>query len=84
VRPPLARLHEPRLTYFDQLITIRASFACTAAAFAEVTALLGAGEIRAAPLITHRFPFEAYDQGYQMLRAGSGPRGKVMLEVGTP
>jgi threonine dehydrogenase-like Zn-dependent dehydrogenase len=64
-----------------------ASFAYTSAAFAEVTALLGAGEIRAAPLITHRFPLEAYDQAYQVLRAGpkdSGPRGKVMLEVGTP
>jgi hypothetical protein len=31
-----------------------------------------------------RFPLEAYDQAYQVLRAGSGPRGKVMLEVGTP
>jgi hypothetical protein len=40
-----------------------------------------------APLVTHRFPLEAYDQAYQVLRAGpenSGPRGKVMLEVGTP
>lgn len=62
------------------------SFAYTSAAFAEVTALLGAGEseIRAAAFITHRFPLEAYDQAYQILRAASGPRGKVMLEVGTP
>ena len=37
-----------------------------------------------APLVTHRFPLEAYDQAYQMLRAGFGPRGKIMLEVGTP
>jgi len=39
---------------------------------------------RAPPLITHRFPLDAYDQAYQVLRSGSGPRGHVMLEVGTP
>ena len=56
-------------------------------AFAEVTGLLRTGQIRPAPLVTHRFPLEAYDRAYQVLRAGpgnSGPRGKVMLEVGTP
>ena len=65
-------------------LLISASFAYTSAAFAEVTALLRAGQISAAPLITHRFPLEAYDQAYQVLRAGpkdSGPRGKVMLDV---
>jgi DNA-binding IclR family transcriptional regulator len=33
------------------------------------------------PLITHRFPLEDYAQAYQVLRAGSGPRGKVMLDI---
>jgi threonine dehydrogenase-like Zn-dependent dehydrogenase len=65
-------------------LLISASFAYTSAAFAEVTGLLRAGQIRPAPLVTHRFPLEAYDQAYQLLRAGSGRRGKVMLEVGTP
>jgi threonine dehydrogenase-like Zn-dependent dehydrogenase len=65
-------------------LLISASFAYTSAAFAEVTGLLRAGQIRPAALITHRFPLEAYDQAYQVLRAGSGRRGKVMLEVGTP
>jgi hypothetical protein len=31
-----------------------------------------------------RFSLEAYDQAYQVLRPGSGPRGKAMLEVGAP
>ena len=33
------------------------------------------------PLITHRFPLEAYDQAYQVLREGSGLRGKIILDV---
>jgi L-iditol 2-dehydrogenase len=68
-------------------LLISASFAYTSAAFAEVTGLLRAGQVWPAPLVTHRFPLEAYDQAYQVLRAGpenSGPRGKVLLEVGTP
>ena len=65
-------------------LLISASFAYTSAAFAGVTELLRAGQIRPAPLVTHRFPLEAYDQAYQVLRAASGRRGKVMLEVGTP
>jgi threonine dehydrogenase-like Zn-dependent dehydrogenase len=65
-------------------VLISASFACTSASFAEVTVLLRAGQICAAPLITHRFPLEDYEQAYQVLRAGSGPRGKVMLEVSEP
>jgi len=65
-------------------LLISASFAYTSASFAEVTALLRAGQISAAALITHRFPLEDYEQAYQVLRAGSGPRGKVMLEVSEP
>jgi L-iditol 2-dehydrogenase len=65
-------------------LRISASFAYTSAAFAEVTALLSAGQIKPRPLITHRFPLEAYEEAYQVLRAGSGPRGKVMLDVSAP
>ena len=65
-------------------LLISASFAYTSVAFAEVTGLLSSGQIRPAPLITHRFPLEAYEQAYQVLRSGSGPRGKVMLEVSEP
>ena len=65
-------------------LLISASFAYTSVAFAEVTGLLSSGQIRPAPLITHRFPLEAYEQAYQVLREGSGPRGKVMLDVSAP
>jgi L-iditol 2-dehydrogenase len=65
-------------------LLISASFAYTSTAFAEVAALLSSGEIRPAPLITHRFPLEAYAEAYQALRSASGPRGKVILDVSTP
>jgi threonine dehydrogenase-like Zn-dependent dehydrogenase len=65
-------------------LLISASFADTSAAFAEVAALLGTGEIKAAPLITHRFLLEDYEEAYPVLRPDSGARGKVMLEVSAP
>lgn len=36
------------------------------------------------PLITHRFPLEAYEEAYQVLRESSGPRGKIILDVTEP
>jgi threonine dehydrogenase-like Zn-dependent dehydrogenase len=36
------------------------------------------------PLITHRFPLEAYAEAYQVLRDSDGPRGKVMLDIDAP
>ncbi len=65
-------------------LAISASFAYTSAAWAEVTALLSSGQIRLSPLITHRFPLEAYEQAYQVLRESFGPRGKVILDVNSP
>jgi L-iditol 2-dehydrogenase len=63
-------------------LRLAASFAYTSAAWAEVAGLLRTGRIRPAPLITHRFALEEYAAAYQELRGGSGPRGKVLLEVG--
>jgi L-iditol 2-dehydrogenase len=65
-------------------LLISASFAYTSAAWAEVTALLTSGQIRLSPLITHRFPLEAYEDAYRALRETFGPRGKVILEVSAP
>jgi len=62
-------------------LLISASFAYTSAAWAEVSALLSSGQIRLSPLVTHRFPLEAYEQAYQVLRESFGPRGKVILDV---
>ncbi|HTX26589.1 MAG TPA: alcohol dehydrogenase catalytic domain-containing protein [Streptosporangiaceae bacterium] len=62
-------------------LQISASFSYTSAAWAEVTALLRSGRLRLAPLVTHRFPLDAYEEAYEVLRESSGPRGKVMLDV---
>ena len=62
-------------------LAITASFGYTSAAWAEVAGLFRAGKIHLAPLITHRFPLEAFPDAYRTLRAGTGPRGKVLLEV---
>jgi L-iditol 2-dehydrogenase len=67
----------------DDLL-ISASFAYTSAVWAEVTALLRSGQICPAPLITHRFPLEAYEEAYRLLKEGPadpGARGKVMLDI---
>jgi L-iditol 2-dehydrogenase len=69
----------------DQVVNndlqITASFAYTSGAWADVAGLLGSGQLRLGPLITHRFPLDQYQAAYQALRDGSGPRGKVLLEV---
>ena len=62
-------------------LAITASFGYTSAAWAQVAGLFRAGKIQLAPLITHRFPLEAFADAYRTLRAGTGPRGKVLLEV---
>jgi L-iditol 2-dehydrogenase len=62
-------------------LAITASFGYTSAAWAEVAGLIRAGKIHLAPLITHRFPLEAFPDAYRTLREAAGPRGKVLLEV---
>jgi threonine dehydrogenase-like Zn-dependent dehydrogenase len=44
------------------------TFGYTSAAWAEVAGLLRAGKIHLAPLITHRFPLEAFPDAYRTLR----------------
>lgn len=62
-------------------LLIAASFGYTSAAFGGVAALLSGGQIRLAPLVTHRFPLDDFAAAYEVLRAGTGVRGKVMLDV---
>jgi threonine dehydrogenase-like Zn-dependent dehydrogenase len=64
-------------------LLIAASFAYTSAAFGEVAALLSGGQLGLGPLITHRFPLDDFADAYEVLRAGTGVRGKVMLDVNT-
>jgi L-iditol 2-dehydrogenase len=51
------------------------------AAQAGLAAELGATGFTVDTPDTHRFPLEDYAEAYQVLRAGSGPRGKVMLDI---
>lgn len=62
-------------------LLIAASFGYTSAAFGEVAELLTSGQLHLDPLITHRFPLEKFADAYQVLRSGTGVRGKVMLEI---
>jgi len=62
-------------------LMIAASFGYTSAAWAEVTALLGARQLRLSALVTHRFPLPAYAAAYHALRQADGPRGKVLIDV---
>ncbi|MGD0699851.1 MAG: alcohol dehydrogenase catalytic domain-containing protein [Trebonia sp.] len=62
-------------------LAITASFGYTSAAWADVAGLLRAAKIHLSPLITHRFPLESFADAYRTLREGTGPRGKVLLEV---
>jgi threonine dehydrogenase-like Zn-dependent dehydrogenase len=62
-------------------LVITASFGYTSAAWAEVTGLLSSGRLRLGALITHRFSLGAYAAAYATLRHGTGPRGKVLIEI---
>src|SRR5262249_12191225 len=64
-------------------LSILGSFSYTAAAWRDVVRLLGAGLIRPGFVVTHRFPLADWAQALACLRGGDGPRGKVLLEIGT-
>lgn len=60
-------------------LTVQASFSYTASAWREVVGLLNDGRLRPGFLVTHRFSLERWAEALDTLRAGSGPRGKVLL-----
>lgn len=62
-------------------LAITASFGYTSAAWSRVTRLLSTRQLCLGGLITHRFPLESYADAYAALRSGTGPRGKVLIEV---
>jgi L-iditol 2-dehydrogenase len=64
-------------------LTILGSFGYTAAAWRDVVRLLNAGLLRPGFLITHRFALADWEQAVACLRGVDGPRGKVLLEIGT-
>lgn len=63
-------------------LTIHASFSYTSAAWARTVALINAGAVRPAPLVTHRFPVERFVDALAALTSRQGPTGKVVLDLG--
>jgi 2-desacetyl-2-hydroxyethyl bacteriochlorophyllide A dehydrogenase len=63
-------------------LRIRGSFGYTAAAWAQVVALLNAGRLDLQALVTHRFPLEQYEAALDTLaRPTESARGKVLLDL---
>ena len=65
-------------------LAILGSFSYTAAAWRDVVALLNAGRLRLDFLVTHRFGLADWQHALDGLRGADGPRGKVMLTIGSP
>ena len=62
-------------------LTILGSFGYTPAAWRAVVTLLNSGRLRAAGLITHRYPLADWSEAIATLRGTAGPRGKVLLDI---
>jgi len=65
-------------------VTVLGSFGYTATAWARVVDLLGTGRISLDFLVTHRFRLEDWASAVTALRAPTGARGKVLLEISSP
>jgi L-iditol 2-dehydrogenase len=63
-------------------LTVRGSFSYTSSAWRDVVALLNAGRLELAFLVTHRFALKDWAQALDALRGPDSPRGKVMLTIG--
>jgi 2-desacetyl-2-hydroxyethyl bacteriochlorophyllide A dehydrogenase len=74
-----ARLSPDELVNGD--LTIHASFSYTSAAWARTVALVNAGAVRLAPLVTHRFPLERFQEALSMLGSRREPTGKIVLDL---
>ncbi len=73
---------------FDDVVnadlSLLGSFSYTSSAWRDVVGLVNAGSLTPGRVVTHRFPLEAWATAIETLRGGDGPRGKVLLTVGTP
>ena len=75
----MARLSPDELVNGD--LTIHASFSYTSATWARTVALVNAGAVRLAPLVTHRFPLERFQDAFATLGSRRDPTGKVLLDL---
>jgi 2-desacetyl-2-hydroxyethyl bacteriochlorophyllide A dehydrogenase len=56
----------------------------TSAVWSRVVELLGAGLVDVAPIVTHRFPVERFDDAFRLMAERDGIVGKVLLEHSPP
>jgi 2-desacetyl-2-hydroxyethyl bacteriochlorophyllide A dehydrogenase len=65
-------------------LSILGSFGYTPASWRGVLALLNSGQLKPGLLITHRYPLTDWRRAIAVLRGAeaSGPRGKVLIELG--
>lgn len=63
-------------------LTIHASFSYTSKAWTRTVDLANAGTLRPAPLVTHRFPLERFQDAFATLGSRRGPTGKVVFDIG--
>jgi len=54
----------------------------TSAVWSRVVELLGAGIVDVAPIVTHRFPVERFEDAFRLMAERDGIVGKVLLEHG--
>jgi 2-desacetyl-2-hydroxyethyl bacteriochlorophyllide A dehydrogenase len=74
-----ARMSPDELVNSD--LTIHASFSYTSASWTRTVALVNAGAVRPAPLVTHRFPLERFQDAFAALGSRRDPTGKVVLDL---
>ena len=62
-------------------LTLAASFSYTTAAWGRVVGLLNEGLISPGAIVTHRFTLDEHRRAFEELRAPTGARGKILLEI---
>ena len=63
-------------------LTVAASFGYTTAAWSSLVGLLDAGAVSPGRIVTHRYPLAEFGAAFAELASPTGPRGKILLEVG--
>jgi len=62
-------------------VRVEGSFSYTRTAWADLVALLNAGRLDLADLVTHRFGADRWADALEELRHPQGERGKVLLDM---
>ncbi len=80
--PARSSLELPADVLVNNDLTLSASFGYTSRAWAHVVGLLERRRISPSLIVTHRFPLADFAAAFDELAAPTGPRGKILLEIG--